>query len=93
MTVGALGGLRVGVDEGGRQPGQRMEQGMLCRDGGLVTLDGGGAGVDNDLAFGAELVADPAQTDLPDVQHPGHGAQYLLGLVDQGRSTASMSLR
>jgi hypothetical protein len=67
MIVGALGGLRVGVDEGGRQPGQRVEQGMLCGDGDLVALDGGGGGVDDDLAFGPELVADPAETDLPDV--------------------------
>ena len=27
MIVGALGGLRVGVDEGGRQPGQRVQPG------------------------------------------------------------------
>jgi hypothetical protein len=37
-----------------------VEQSVLCGDGGLVALDGGGAGVDDDLAFGPELVADPA---------------------------------
>jgi DNA-binding beta-propeller fold protein YncE len=73
VIVGALGGLRVGVDERGRQPGQRVEQGVLGGDGDLVALDGGVGGVDDDLAFGPELVADPAQTDLPDAQHAGHG--------------------
>jgi len=47
-----------------------VEQGVLCGDRGLVALDGGGGGVDDDLAFGAELVADPAEADLRSSARP-----------------------
>jgi len=54
-----------------------MPQGMLGADGELVGLHGGDVRGDDDLAFGADLVADPAQPDLPGVQHAGGGPQVL----------------
>jgi hypothetical protein len=85
VRVAAAAGLGVGVDQGGRQAGHCVEQGVLGGDGGLVGLDGGGTGADGDLALGAQLVADPAQPHLPGAEHAGSGPQHLLGLVDHGR--------
>lgn len=48
-----------------------MQQIVLSADRDLVGLHGGDARVHDDLAFGADLVTDPAQPDLPDIQHPG----------------------
>ena len=46
--------------------------------------DDDGSGVsDSDLAFGAQLVADPAEPDSTDAQHLRGGGQDLLDLVDQ----------
>jgi hypothetical protein len=42
-----------------------MSSGRRCPR--LVCLDSACAGGDQDLAFGAQLVADPAEPDLPDV--------------------------
>ena len=44
-------------------------------------LHGGDARANNDFAFGADLMADPAHPDLPGVQHPARSPQRLLGLV------------
>jgi len=56
-----------------------MEQVVLGTDRDLVGPDRAGPGVDDDLAFGPQLVADPPQPDLPHVQHAGSGAQGALG--------------
>ena len=78
VGVGAAVGLRVGVDERGCQPGDGMQQGVLRGDGDLVGLDGRDAGVDDDFAFRADLMADPAHPDLPGTQYPRGGPQSLL---------------
>jgi hypothetical protein len=41
VVVGAVAGLGVGVDQGGGQAGQGMQQRVLGRDGDLVGLDHG----------------------------------------------------
>src|SRR6266536_3127063 len=84
VVVGAVLGFGVGGNEGGGQPGDGVQEGVLCCDGDLVGLDGGDAGVDDDFAFGAELVADPPHPDLPGIQHPRGNSQSLLGLLDEG---------
>ena len=83
----------VGVDERGGQPRDRVQQGVLSADSDLVRLRGGDVRVDDYLAFSADLVADPAQPDLPGIQHAGGGAQGALGLVHERGSTASISRR
>ena len=85
--------LGVGVHQRGGQPGERVQQVVLGADRDLVGLDGADAGVDDDLAFGAELVADPAQPDLADPQHPGGGAQGRSAWSTSAGSTASISRR
>src|ERR1022692_476613 len=56
---------------------------MLRRDGDLVGLQGGDIRLDHHFAFGPDLVPDPAQPDLSDVQHLGSGSKGPLGLIDQ----------
>ena len=46
-----------------------MQQVMLGVDRDLVSLDRAGTGIDDDFAFGPQLVADPPQ---PDLAHPQH---------------------
>jgi hypothetical protein len=84
VRVGA-GDLGIGVDECARQPGDRVQQGMLGADGDLVGLRGGDVRGHDDLAFGPDLVADPAQPDLPHIQDAGGGPQNALGLINQCR--------
>ena len=85
MMVRSVAGLGIGVHESRGQARQGVQQGMLGADCDLMRLNGGGAGVDHDLAFGPQLMADPAQPDLADAEHAGGPAQVMLGLVDQGR--------
>ena len=81
MVVRARLRRRIGVHQRGGQPGQGMEQAVLGTDRDLMRLDGTGPGVDGDLAFGAQLVADPPQPDLPGIEDPGGGAEGLLSLM------------
>ena len=67
VVVGVPPGLRVGVYQRGGQARQRVQQVVLGADRDLVRGDGAGTGVDDDLAFGAQLVADPAEPDLAGV--------------------------
>ena len=73
----------VGVDQGAGQPRDRVQQGMLGGDGELMGLHGGDVRGDDNLAFGPDLVADPAQPDLSHVQHAWRGPQDHLSLIDQ----------
>ena len=68
MIIACLG-LRVGVHQRGGQPRQRMQQVVLGVDRDPVCLDRAGTGIDDDLAFSAQAVPDPAQPDLADIEH------------------------
>jgi len=63
-------GLRVGVHQRGGQPWQRVQQVVLGADRDLVSLHRTGAGVDDDLTFGAQMMPDPAQPDLTNTPVP-----------------------
>ena len=52
VVVGAVVGLRVGVHERGREPGQRVDEAMLGLDRDTVSLHKGQMRVDHDLALG-----------------------------------------
>jgi hypothetical protein len=67
VGVGAVMGLGVGVDERGGQPRDGEQEIVLGGDCDLVGLHGGDVRVDDHFAFGADLVADPAQPYLPDI--------------------------
>ena len=54
--ISALPGLRVGMHQRSGQARQRMQQVVLGIDRDLVSLDRAGTGIDDDLAFGAQLV-------------------------------------
>ena len=84
MVIIACLGLRVGVHQRGGQPRQRVQQVVLGINRDLVSLDRAGPGIDEDLAFSAQLVPDPAQPDLADIEHARGRAQRLLHLIDQG---------
>jgi hypothetical protein len=62
-----------------------VQQIVLGVDRDLVGLNGTGTGIDDDLAFGPQMMPDPAQADLANTQHPRRRAQCLLHLIDQGR--------
>ena len=85
MVVSSGLGLGIGVHQRGGQPGQGVQQVVLGSDRDLVRLDRAGPRVHRDLAFGAQLMADPAQPDLACTEDSRGGAEGLLGLVDQGR--------
>ena len=70
VVVIASPGLRIGVHQRGGQPRQRVQQVVLGVDCDLVCLDCAGIGVDDDFAFGAQLVPDPAQPHLAHRQAP-----------------------
>jgi hypothetical protein len=76
---------RVGVHQRGREPGYRVDQGVLGRDRDVVGLDDRAVWIDTDLALGVERMADPAQPHLADGQNAGSGAQDGLDLLGQGR--------
>lgn len=57
----------IGVDERAGQPGDRMQQGMLGRDGDLVGLHDADVRGDDDLALGPDLVPGPPQPNLPGI--------------------------
>jgi len=57
------------VDKGCRQPGQRVQKIMLGVHRDFVGLDGGAVCADGDLAFGPQLVANPAEPDQPHAQN------------------------
>ena len=84
MIIACLG-LWVGVHQRGGQPRQRVQQVVLGVDRDLMGLDRAGTGIDDHLAFGAQMVPDPAQPDLADIEHSRRRTQRLLHLIDQGR--------
>ena len=71
MMIIACLGLRVGVHQRGGQPRQRMKQVVLGVDRDPVRLDRAGTGIDDNLAFSAQMVPDPAQPDLAGPSTPG----------------------
>jgi hypothetical protein len=85
VIVRALAGLGVGVHQRHAQVRHGMPELMLGADRDLVCLDHAGVGVDNHLALGLQLVADPPQPDLADAKHAVRGAQRLLRLIEHGR--------
>jgi hypothetical protein len=66
MVIGAALWLWVGVHQRGGQAWYRMQQGVFGVDRNLVRGDCAGTWVNDDFAFGAEMVADPPQPDLAD---------------------------
>ena len=60
-----------------------MQQVVLGVDGDVMGCDRARPRVDDDFAFGAELVADPPQPNVPDVEHANRAAKGGLGPVDQ----------
>ena len=83
--IGAVRRRWIGVDERGGQPRYCMQQIVLRVNGHMVSLDGSGVRIDHDLALGPELMTDPAQSDLADIQDTGRGPQHLLRAVDELR--------
>jgi hypothetical protein len=77
----------VGVDEGSGQPRDGMQQIVLGADGDLVRLPGSDVRADDHLAFGADLVADPAEAYLADIQHAAGGDAAPLGPAVLRRSS------
>jgi hypothetical protein len=80
--IGARLSLRVGVNQRRGQARQRMQQIVLGVDRDLVSLDRAGPGIDDHLALGAQLVSDPPQPNLADIEHPRCCAQRPPGLID-----------
>jgi hypothetical protein len=83
VVIRAFALLRVGVDERGGQPRQCVQEAVLGSDCRLVGRYGGGVGVGDDFAFGAELVTDPPQPHRADVQDARSGAQDFVDLIDK----------
>jgi hypothetical protein len=83
VMIGHLGRLRVRVDEGGRQPRDGVQKVVLGVNSYLVGLDGAGVRSNDDFAFSPELMADPPQAHLTDVQNSWCGSQDLLRPVDE----------
>jgi len=84
VVIIACVGLRVGVHQRRGQLRQRVQQIVLSADRHLVCLDRAGTSIDDNLAFGTQIVPDPAQPDLANSQHSRRRAQGLLHLVNQG---------
>jgi hypothetical protein len=82
--VGVGGHVGVGVDQRAGQPRDGVQEIVLGVHRDLVRRRGGEAGPDDDLAFGPQLMADPAQPDLAGAEHPVGRPQGALGLVDEG---------
>ena len=91
--IGALLGLRVGVHQRRGQPRQSVQQVVFGVDRDLVGLDRAGTGIDDDLAFGAQMVPDPPQPDLAAAQHPGVMRRDCCTRSSRAGSTASISRR
>jgi hypothetical protein len=85
VQVGSGTCLGVGVDQRRLQARQGVQQIVLGRHRHLVGLEGGGVPVHDDLAFGAELMADPPHPDVARAQHSSGGSQGPFDLVHQRR--------
>ena len=81
FTVARLG---VGVDEGAAEARQRVQEAVLGVHGHLVGADEGAGGVHDDVAFGAQVVADPAEADVAHREHARCCGEGCFGAVDQG---------
>ena len=77
MVVGAAARLGVSMHQGGDQARHGVQKVVFGIDRDLVGLDGGGIGADDDLAFGAQLVAGPPQPDLAGAEVGTVGAPRL----------------
>jgi hypothetical protein len=93
MIAGLLAGLRVGMHQRRRQARQRVQQFVLGGHCHLVRLDRAGTGVHDDLALGAELVADPVQPDLATPSTPDVARRVCSAWSTGAGSTASISRR
>ena len=75
----------VGVDDGAGQARQRVQQAVLGVHGHLVGPHDGAGGVHDDVAFGAQIVADPAEADVAHGEDAGGGGEGGFGAVDEVR--------
>ena len=83
VVIGTRRGLRIGVNERGSQARHGVQEVVLGVDGDLVRLNSASGRIDDDLALGAQLMTNPPQPDLPDIQDSGGSPQGLLGLVHE----------
>jgi hypothetical protein len=86
VVVGVV--QRIGVDHGGGQVREGVDEPVLGADRDRVGLDHRAARVDQDRALGPEPATDPAQPDRPGAQHPGGRPQGRLGRIGQRRVDA-----
>lgn len=77
-------GLDVGMDEGGGQFRDGVQERVLGLDRDVVSGPDVEVAVDDDVRLCAQAVADPAQPQPADLPHAGHLAQSGLGRVDEG---------
>src|SRR5215212_10115294 len=85
VVGGAVDAVRFGVHDGGGESGDGVDEAVFGVVGDGVCLDDGGGVRHGDGAFGAELMADPAEPDIADTPHVGGVPQGGLDLVDEGR--------
>jgi hypothetical protein len=85
VVVGASPWLRIGMHRSGDQARHGVQKAVLGVDGDLVSLDGGGIGVHDDVAFGTQLVTGPPQPDPAGPEHSGSATKDLFSLLDHGR--------
>ena len=74
---------RIGVDDGGGQPRDPVQEPMLGLLGHVVAFHHRQRRIDHDLALGPQGVTDPAQPDLAEAEHALGGQQLGLDPVDQ----------
>jgi len=67
MVIGTRLGLRIGMHQRSGQVRQRVQQSVLGVDRHLVSLDRAGIGVDDNFAFGTQMVPNPAQPNLANI--------------------------
>jgi hypothetical protein len=84
VWVVVVGGFRVGVHERGGQAGYGVDEAVFGVHGDSVAARDGQGGGDDDLALGAQPVADPAQPYGADVGDARGGPQGCFDGVDQG---------
>jgi hypothetical protein len=83
----------VGVDGGGGEPRDGMDQGVLGADGDRVGRDDGQVRVHDDVGLGAQRVPDPAHLDAADRAHPATWARAASPASIAAGSTASIRRR
>lgn len=93
VVIGALRSLRIGVDERGGQPRHGVQEAVLGVDCYLMRLDRAGRGIDDYLTFSPQLVANPPQPHLADVEDSGVERRTCSVRSTSSGSTASIRRR